>query len=36
MDKKGNTGLMHYVKNIEGAAFPAPPITNAVQQPKAS
>lgn len=25
MDKAGNTGVVHYVKNIEGAAYPAPP-----------
>ena len=29
-DKKGNTGIVHYLKNIEGAAFPSPPITNTV------
>jgi hypothetical protein len=30
MDRKGNTGLVHYVKNIEGAAYPAPPVANVV------
>lgn len=25
VDKKGNTGIVHYIKNIEGAAYPAPP-----------
>jgi hypothetical protein len=29
-DKKGNTGLVHYIKNIEGAAYPAPPVANSV------
>ena len=32
-DKKGNTGIVHYLKNIEGAAYPQPPITNQVQAP---
>lgn len=27
-DRKGNTGVVHYLKNIEGAAFPAPPVSN--------
>lgn len=30
VDKKGNTGLVHYIKNIEGAAYPAPPVANSV------
>ena len=30
-DKKGNTGLVHYIKNIEGAAYPAPPVINVVK-----
>ncbi len=29
-DRKGTTGIVHYIKNIEGAAFPAPPLTNNV------
>ena len=27
-DKIGNTGVVHYLKNIEGAAFPAAPQVN--------
>lgn len=30
-DKMGNTGVVHYMKNIEGAAFPAAPRANTVQ-----
>ena len=29
-DKMGNTGVVHYIKNIEGAAFPAAPQVNKV------
>ena len=27
-DKVGNIGVVHYLKNIEGAAFPAAPQVN--------
>jgi hypothetical protein len=30
VDKKVNTGLVYYIKNIEGSAFPAPPVANSV------
>ena len=32
-DNKGATGVVHYLKNVEGANFPVPPVANTVQQP---
>lgn len=28
VDKNSNTGLVDYVKNIEGSGFTAPPVSN--------
>ena len=30
-EKKRNTGLIHYIKNMECAAYPAPPVANSVK-----
>lgn len=34
VDKKGNNGLVHYLKNIEGVAYLAPRIYNSINTAK--